>query len=261
MEEEVRDAVFGNVGTTVVFRMGPFDAEVLETIFMPQFTQTDLVNLGFAQIYLTLMIDGVGSPPFSATTIAPFDDPPQIFTTQVIENSRKQYGVPRTKVEEDIKKWHELDAPPPPVPKIRKETTPAPARESFAPPPTLHHPTPEMRHAEAKTVAENVAHKHAIASSKAGPENHHQQQQKPERPHDERPKNPPLEGATSLRDALASVTARQAPAAVHAPDLKQTIANVAPKAAAQPSRPAHIPEAELKQMLAVEEGEDEKNTS
>ncbi|MEK7108819.1 MAG: type IV secretion system DNA-binding domain-containing protein, partial [Patescibacteria group bacterium] len=43
MEEEVRDAVFGNVGTTVAFRVGPFDAEVLETIFNPQFTATDLV--------------------------------------------------------------------------------------------------------------------------------------------------------------------------------------------------------------------------
>ena len=68
MEEEVRDAVFGNVGTTVAFRVGPFDAETLETVFAPQFEATDLVNLGFAQIYLTLMIDGVGSPPFSATT-------------------------------------------------------------------------------------------------------------------------------------------------------------------------------------------------
>jgi hypothetical protein len=58
MEEEVRDAVFGNVGTTCAFRVGPFDAEVLETIFQPKFMATDLVNLGFAQIYLTLMIDG-----------------------------------------------------------------------------------------------------------------------------------------------------------------------------------------------------------
>ncbi|HVM59037.1 MAG TPA: type IV secretion system DNA-binding domain-containing protein, partial [Candidatus Paceibacterota bacterium] len=56
MEEEVRAAVFGNVGTTVAFRVGPFDAEVLETVFMPEFTKEDLVNLGFAQIYLTLMI-------------------------------------------------------------------------------------------------------------------------------------------------------------------------------------------------------------
>ncbi|MFW1946273.1 TraM recognition domain-containing protein, partial [Acinetobacter guillouiae] len=39
MEEEVRDAVFGNVGTTVAFRVGPFDAEALEPIFMPRFTK------------------------------------------------------------------------------------------------------------------------------------------------------------------------------------------------------------------------------
>src|SRR6185436_8824230 len=69
MEEEVRDAVFGNVGTTVAFRVGPFDAETMEPIFAPQFEATDLVNLGFRQIYLTLMINGVGSPPFSATTL------------------------------------------------------------------------------------------------------------------------------------------------------------------------------------------------
>jgi len=60
MEEEVRNAVFGNVGTTIAFRVGPFDAEVLETVFSPQFLAADLVNLGFAQIYLSLMIDGIG---------------------------------------------------------------------------------------------------------------------------------------------------------------------------------------------------------
>ncbi len=102
MEEEVRDAVFGNVGTTVAFRVGPFDAEVLETIYQPVFMATDLVNLGFAQIYLTLMIDGVGSPPFSATTIAPFDAPPQSFVNEVIANSRTQFGKSRAEVERAI---------------------------------------------------------------------------------------------------------------------------------------------------------------
>src|SRR3989338_7536202 len=85
MEEEVRDAVFGNVGTTVAFRVGPFDAETLEVIFAPQFEATDLVNLGAYQLYLTLMIDGVGSPPFSATALPPFDPPPQKFVAKVIE--------------------------------------------------------------------------------------------------------------------------------------------------------------------------------
>ncbi len=105
--EEVRDAVFGNVGTTAAFRVGPFDAEVLEKVFSPKFLAEDLVNLGFAQIYLTLMIDGVGSAPFSAKTLGPIPKPPISFKEQVIENSRKMYARPRDSVEEDIRKWHE----------------------------------------------------------------------------------------------------------------------------------------------------------
>ena len=279
MEEEVRDAVFGNVGTTIVFRVGPFDAEVLETIFMPQFTQTDLVNLGFAQIYLTLMIDGVGSPPFSATTIAPFDPPPQNFTDRVIENSRKQYGAPRVEIEEALKKWHELDAPPPPAPKVKREyAAPArsapqkssdlpsgaqsgPAGQTFAPhsSPTPRHRPPEIRHAEAKVVAENIAHKHATATSKAGPDTRPRQERAP-RPE---PPKPPLEGATNLRQALASIKVSQ-----HAPDLKDTIMNVAPRSLdpEPPKRerapqPASLPEDELRSMLAVETPEDENNPS
>ena len=69
MEEEVRDAVFGNVGTMIAFRVGAFDAEVLEKEFAPTFEAADLVNLGFAQIYLKLMIDSVSSQPFSAKTL------------------------------------------------------------------------------------------------------------------------------------------------------------------------------------------------
>ena len=105
--EEVRDAVFGNVGTTVAFRVGPFDAEVLEKIFGPKFMAEDLVNLGFAQIYLTLMIDGVGSPPFSATTLPPIPKPENSNRDEVIDYSRKTYARPRADVEDAIKKWHE----------------------------------------------------------------------------------------------------------------------------------------------------------
>ncbi|HQT83210.1 MAG TPA: TraM recognition domain-containing protein, partial [Candidatus Paceibacterota bacterium] len=91
MEEEVRDAVFGNVGTTVVFRVGPFDAEVLETIFLPHFTKEDVVVLDKRQIYLTLMIDGVGSAPFSAVTIPPIEAPSVSYRKQVIAESREQF--------------------------------------------------------------------------------------------------------------------------------------------------------------------------
>ncbi len=102
MEEQVQAAVFGNVGTTIVFRVGPFDAEKLETVFAPEFTQEDLVNLGFAQIYLSLMIDGVGSRPFSATTIPPIEPPKRSYRAEVIASSRTLFAAPREKIETAI---------------------------------------------------------------------------------------------------------------------------------------------------------------
>ncbi len=106
MEEEVRDAVFGNVGTTIAFRVGPLDAEFLETVFTPQFLATDLVNLGFAQIYLSLMIDGIGSRPFSAVTMPPIPPAHISFQDYVIASSRARYAQPRTMVEAAIHTWH-----------------------------------------------------------------------------------------------------------------------------------------------------------
>ena len=102
MEENVRNAVFGNVGTTITFRVGPFDAEVLETIFKPRFNAEDLVSLSFAQIYLTLMIDGVGSPPFSATTLPPIELPRVSYVDQAIIHSQKTYGRPRADIEASV---------------------------------------------------------------------------------------------------------------------------------------------------------------
>ncbi len=103
MSEEVRAAVFGNVGTMIAFRIGSFDAEILEKEFAPKFTAEDIVNLGFAQIYLRLMIDGIGSQPFSATTLPPIPEPPISFYEQVIQSSRAAYGQLRSIVEEQVK--------------------------------------------------------------------------------------------------------------------------------------------------------------
>lgn len=107
MSEEVRAAVFGNVGSMVTFRVGAYDAEVLEKEFAPAFTAEDLVNLGFAQIYLKLMIRGVGSAPFSATTLSPVKKPLRDFSKEVVAASREQFARPRAEVEADIIKWHE----------------------------------------------------------------------------------------------------------------------------------------------------------
>ncbi|TSC61267.1 MAG: hypothetical protein Greene041614_1133 [Parcubacteria group bacterium Greene0416_14] len=103
MSEEVRDAVFGNVGTMITFRVGAYDAEVLEKEYMPQFTAQDLVNLGFAQIYLKLMIDGVGSQPFSAETLPPIAQPEVSSRDAVIEYSRKTYTHSRADIEAAVK--------------------------------------------------------------------------------------------------------------------------------------------------------------
>ena len=107
MSEEVRAAVFGNVGTMVSFRVGAFDSEVLEKEYAPAFIAEDLVNLGLRQIYLKLMINGVGSSPFSATTLNRPAMPLRNFAKEVIDASRAQFARPRAQVEEDVIKWHE----------------------------------------------------------------------------------------------------------------------------------------------------------
>ena len=107
MEEEVRDAIFGNVGTMAVFRVGAEDAEFLEKEFSPEFMATDLVNLSKYNIYLKLMIDGVASHPFSAKTLSPPVPLEQSNRDKIIDASRERYGVAREIVEDKIMRWTE----------------------------------------------------------------------------------------------------------------------------------------------------------
>ncbi len=106
MDEEVAAAVFGNVGTIISFRVGATDAEILEKQFAPVFTAEDIVNLGRFQIYLSLMIDGVGSRPFSASTLPPLPKPPVSLRNEVIANSRYWYARHREEVEAKIRAWY-----------------------------------------------------------------------------------------------------------------------------------------------------------
>jgi len=124
MAEEVRAAVFGNVGTMIAFRVGSFDAEVLEKEFAPVFTMEDLVNLGLYQIYLKLMIDQVASQPFSATTLPNIPKPEVSFRDKALEMSRKVYARPKAEVEKAIVEWHQPEQIPRKEPKkedIKKE--------------------------------------------------------------------------------------------------------------------------------------------
>jgi len=101
---KVRDAVFGNVGTMIVFRVGADDAEFLAKEFFPRFDETDLVNLDSYNIYLKLMIDGITSDPFSAITLPPLSMN-ENNKEKIIRVSRERYAEPRKIVEEKIARW------------------------------------------------------------------------------------------------------------------------------------------------------------
>ena len=76
LEDPIRDAILGNVGTLILFRIGATDAEFLGQEFYPEFKPTDFTNLPNYHIYLKLMIDGTISRPFSAVTIEPKNNSP-----------------------------------------------------------------------------------------------------------------------------------------------------------------------------------------
>lgn len=106
---KVRDAIFGNVGTIIAFRVGAADAEFLEKEFEPEFNAQDIINLPNYNIYLKLMVDGLTSRPFSATTLPPFAlASNEDNKLKVIENSRKNFSKPRNKIEEEISRWSEF---------------------------------------------------------------------------------------------------------------------------------------------------------
>ncbi|MEI8248865.1 MAG: type IV secretion system DNA-binding domain-containing protein, partial [Candidatus Taylorbacteria bacterium] len=118
MDELVRPAVFGNVGTMIAFRVGATDAEALEKEFAPQFEIEDFVNLGKYQLYLKLMIDGLSSAPFSATTLPPIAHPDISYVKEIIAASREQFAGARASVEEGIVKFHESTPAKKPAPTL-----------------------------------------------------------------------------------------------------------------------------------------------
>ena len=110
MPETVSDAVFGNVGTLIAFRVGAPDAEVFEKEFSSKFMADEIVSLGFAQIYLRLMIDGVGSKPFSAVTLPSIQKPARSFKAEIIAESRRRYAKEKSKVVEEIESFYRESA-------------------------------------------------------------------------------------------------------------------------------------------------------
>lgn len=108
MPEEVREAVFGNVGSMISFRIGAADATYLTKYFEPVFEPTDLVNLNIQNIYVSMSIDGETSLPFSAKTLR-MPEPVKDLTSQILEHSRRLYSAKRSDVEQKISDWSGLN--------------------------------------------------------------------------------------------------------------------------------------------------------
>jgi len=226
MEEEVRDAVFGNVGTLIVFRVGPFDAEVLETVFDPTFTPEDLVGLGIGQIYLTLMIDGVGSKPFSAETIPPIDTPPISYRDDCVRTSRELYGRARAEIEAAVNQ-KQLDFQPPPKEKKEREksaygsrprasdTAPRPAAP--AAPRGFATNTPREDHGPRPVPAPGGHEVHAASS---------------------RPSSSEAEQRSALRAAIAQAQPNVAEAPVHSAPIRSPADILRERRAAKQTPPA-----------------------
>lgn len=143
----VRDAVFGNVGTLITFRVGAADAEFMEPEFMPSLTQEDLVNLPKYQVYIKLMIDGVTSNAFSATTLPPAPSPTDAneVIEKVIRVSRERYAKPREVIEDKIIRWSETkdDDEPEERPRTSSYSRPSEPRFERRPPQASRGSTPQ----------------------------------------------------------------------------------------------------------------------
>jgi hypothetical protein len=105
IQEDIRDAVFGNVGSLGALRVGVDDAHYLIRHFQPIFTETDLINNGIGNVYLKVLVDGKPSEPFSValdwqeTQRVPKN--PKV--AEVIQDiARVKYARPKSLVEADV---------------------------------------------------------------------------------------------------------------------------------------------------------------
>lgn len=106
IHEKIRYAIFGNVGTMIIFRVGADDAKHLVQEVHPIFSEEDLINLPKYSMYLKLMIDGATSKPFSANTL-PSNAPDKSYKKEVLISSRNRYAREITRVEQETLERHQ----------------------------------------------------------------------------------------------------------------------------------------------------------
>ena len=103
LTEKIRDAVFGNVGSQIVFRVGAQDAEFLVKQFEPVFSENDLMSIDNLNAYAKILINGQTSKPFNMKIFTgSWSGGDHESAERIRENSRVKYGVDRQKIEDEI---------------------------------------------------------------------------------------------------------------------------------------------------------------
>jgi hypothetical protein len=101
LDEKIKNAVFGNVGSMAVFRVGTEDATFLEPKFKPQFTAKDITKLDNFNAYVSMLVKGQPTKPFNIKTMAPEKGNPDIVDS-LKELSYIKFGRDRAEVESEI---------------------------------------------------------------------------------------------------------------------------------------------------------------
>ena len=102
----MQDAIFGNAGSQIVFRLSGGDSAVFAREFGHALTTADLTSLPVHQAYVRLSVNGETSQPFSMHTLPP--SPPHGHKDTIIRTSRQRFGRPREVVERSVRKLVEL---------------------------------------------------------------------------------------------------------------------------------------------------------
>lgn len=148
MSMEVKDAVFGNVGSIVAFRMGVDDARNMQRYFEPRFLEYDLVHMHNRHFVISMTIEGEKIPGFSAISLNLPPEGPD-YTSEIVERSRAQYSMSREYVDRYVGERYLLKPKEQPV-KAAQQPQPAPQK------PVTLFPAKPNANVEPKTVSQSI---------------------------------------------------------------------------------------------------------
>ncbi len=149
MSIEVKDAVFGNVGSIVAFRMGVDDARNMQRYFEPRFLEYDLVHMHNRHFVVSMTIEGEKIPGFSAISL---NLPPdgEDHTAEIVERSRAQYAVSREFVDRYVGDRYLLKPKASAAPQPAKQEAPKKTKQLF--------PSKPNSSSEPQTVPQSIGH-------------------------------------------------------------------------------------------------------